>query len=237
MTDRRTEGSPQIYARFAGTLYLIVIAAGMFAQMFIADRIVVNGDAATTAANILAHRSLFQLGFTVYLVEMAAQIAMIVFLYFLLRPVNRSISLIALFFGLTGCIIKTLSRLFYVSPLLVLGDAHYLTVFGAGQLQALGLLLLNLNEQFAGTALGFFGISTLLNGILILRSNFLPRFLGLLSILGGLGWLTFLYPPLGSQLFPYILVVGVFGSISQILWLLVKGVNVERWKERALATA
>jgi hypothetical protein len=235
--NRIIETSPRVYARATGLLYLIVIAAGMFAQMVISDRIVVNGNAAATAANILAHRSMFQLGFTVYLIEMAAQIAMIVLLYLLLRPVNRSIALMALFFGLTGCIIKTLSRLFYIAPLLILGDAPYLTVFGAGQLQALGLLLLDLNEQSAGMALGFFGISTLLNGILILRSNFLPRFLGLLSILGGLGWLTFLYPPLGSQLFPYILVVGVLGSVSQILWLLVKGVNVERWEEWALATA
>ncbi len=237
MSDRMTETSPQIYARLIGLLYLIVIAAGMFAQMFIADRIVVSGDAAATAANILNHKSLFQMGFTIYLIEMAAQIAMTVLLYILLKPVSRSLSLLALFFGLTGCIIKTLSRLFYISPLLVLGDTNYLNTVGAGQSQALALLLLQVNDQAAGMALPFFGLSTLLNGSLIFRSTFLPRFLGLLSILGGLGWLTFLYPPLGSQLFPYILFIGVLGGLSQILWLLVKGVDVERWKERALATA
>jgi len=237
MSDRMTETSPQIYARSIGLLYLIVIAAGMFAQMFIADRIVVSGDAAATAANILNHKSLFQMGFTIYLIEMAAQIAMTVLLYILLKPVSRSLSLLALFFGLTGCIIKTLSRLFYISPLLVLGDTNYLNTVGARQSQALALLLLDVNDQAAGIALPFFGLSTLLNGSLIFRSTFLPRFLGLLSILGGLGWLTFLYPPLGSQLFPYILFIGVLGGLSQILWLLVKGVDVERWKERALATA
>lgn len=237
MMDRKTETSPQTYARATGLLYLVVIAAGMFAQMFVADRIVVHGDAAATAANILAHRSLFQLGFTIYLIEMAAQTAMIGFLYFLLNPVSRSISLVALCFGLTGCIVKTLSRLFYISPLLVLGDTGYLSAFGAEQSQALALLLLRVNDQAAGIALPFFGLSTLLNGSLIFKSTFLPRFLGLVSILGGLGWLTFLDPALGSRLFPYILVIGVLGSVLQILWLLVKGVNVERWNERALANA
>lgn len=237
MMDRMIETSPQTYARATGLLYLIVIVAGMFAQMFIADRIVVDGDAAATAANILAHSPLFQLGFTVYLIEMAAQIAMIVFLYFLLKPVNRSISLMALFFGLTGCIVKTLSRLFYISPLLVLGDTNYLTAFGAEQSQALALLLLGVNDQAAGMALPFFGLSTLLNGSLIFRSTFLPRFLGVLSMLGGSGWLTFLYPPLGYQLFPFILVVGVIGGVSQILWLLLKGVDARQWNKRALEAA
>lgn len=232
MTNQTIDTAPQIHARAAGLLYLIVIAAGIFAQMFIGGRIVVGDDAAATAANILAHRDLFQLGFTAYLIEMASQIAMTVLLYGLLKPVSRSISLLALFFGLTGCIIKTLSRLFYISPLLVLGGAHYLSEFDVDQLQAFALLLLNLNDLAAGMALPFFGFSTLLNGVLILRSTFLPQALGILSMLGGLGWLTYLYPPLGNQFLPYILVIALIGSISQILWLLVRGVNTQRWREK-----
>ncbi len=237
MTNRTTETSPQIYARIAGLLYLIVIAAGIIAEMLISGKIVVDGDAAATAANILTHKNLFQLGFTVYLIEMASQVAQTTLFYILLKPVSRSVSLLALFFGLVGCVIKTLSRLFYIAPLLVLGNIPYLSVFNVEQLQALALLLLNVNNQAAGMALAFFGFSTFLNGYLVFRSNFLPRFLGVLSVIGGLGWLTFLYPPLGLWLYPFIILIALIGSISQILWLLIKGVNVEQWKQRAAMTA
>jgi uncharacterized protein DUF4386 len=157
--------------------------------------------------------------------------------YILLKPVSRNVALLALVFSLIGCTIKTLSRLFYIAPLLVLGNSHYLSVFSTEQLQAMALLLLNVNDQAAGMALAFFGISTFLNGYLVFQSTFLPRILGVLSMLGGLGWLTFIYPPLGNQLFLYILLLGLVGSASQIVWLLAKGVNVGQWQKRALESA
>jgi hypothetical protein len=237
MNTKTTKTSPQVYARVVGLLYLITITAGMIAEMFISGKIVIDGDAAATANNILAHKDLFQLGFTVYLIEMASQVAQTVIFYVLLKPVSRSIALLALFLGLVGCIIKTLARLFYIAPLLILGGASFLDVFNAKQLQALALLLLNVNGQAAGMALAFFGFSTFLNGYLIVKSTFLPRILGVLSVVGGLGWSTFLYPPLGYLLFSYIMVIALLGSVSQILWLLFKGVNVDRWKRSAAASA
>ena len=231
MKTRTLETSPQVYARSYALLYLVVIAAGIIAQMVIGGKIIVDGDAVTTANNILANKDLFQLGFTLYLIEMTCQIALSVLFYILLKPVNRNIALLALVFSLVGCTIKTLSRLFYIAPLLVLGNSPYLTIFSAEQLQALALLLLNVNYQAAGIALAFFGVSTFLNGYLVFRSAFLPRILGVLSMLGGLGWLTFLYPSLGNQLFMYLLLLGLIGSVSQILWLLTRGVNVEKWNE------
>lgn len=106
MTERIARSSPQLKARLAGGFFLVTILLGVFAQGFIAERLVVSGDAAATAANILAHRGLFQLGFTVYLIEMACQIATVALFYVLLRPVSKSVALSAAFLELTGCVIK-----------------------------------------------------------------------------------------------------------------------------------
>ena len=155
--------------------------------------------------------------------------------YDLLKPAGRSVSLVAALLGLTGCIIKTLSRLFFIAPLFILGGVHYLTVFSAEQLQALALLFLRVNDHGAGIALAFFGFYALLNGYLIIRSTFLPRILGVFSVVAGVGWLTFLYQPLGYRLFPYIAALGILGAALLMLWLLVFGVNEQRWKEQASA--
>jgi hypothetical protein len=235
MTERTTEMSPRLKARITGVFYLLTMLTGIFAQGFVSGRLVVDGDAAATATNILMHKSLFQLGFAVYLIEMACQIAMTALFYDLLKPVSRSLSLLAAFLGLTGCVIKTLSRLFFIAPLFVLGGAHYLSVFSAEQLQALALLFLKVNDHGAAIALVFFGFSAPLQGYLIVRSTFLPPILGVLGIFGGLGWLSFLYPPLGYRLFPYIAVLGLLGAVLLVLWLLVFGVNEQRWKEQASA--
>jgi hypothetical protein len=233
MTERTKESSLRLMARIAGALYLITILTGIFSAGYVSGRLVVNGDATATAANILAHRGLFQLAFAVYLIEMACQIALTALFYDLLKPAGRSVSLVAAFLGLTAGIIKTLSRLFFIAPLFILGGSHYLNVFSAEQLNALALLFLKVNDKGAGIALVFFGFYALLTGYLIIKSTFLPRILGVLSVVGGLGWLTFLYPPLGSRLFPFIATFAILGAASLILWLLVFGVNEQRWKEMA----
>ena len=235
MVGRLEETSPRLKARITGAFYLLTILTGIFAQGFVSGKLVVDGDAAATATNILTHRGLFQLGFAVYLVEMACQIAMTALFYDLLKPAGRSVSLLAAFLGLAGCVIKTFSRVFFIVPLFVLGGAHYLSAFSAEQLQALALLLLKVNDRGAAIALVFFGFYALLQGYLIIRCKFLPRILGVLSVLGGLGWLSFLYLPLGYHLFPYIAALGLLGSVLLILWLLVFGVNEQRWKEQARA--
>ena len=235
MMERIAETSPRLKARIAGVLYLLAMLTGIFAQGFVSGSLVVDSDAAATATSILAHRGLFQLGFAVYLIEMACQIAVTALFYDLLKPAGRSVSLLAAFLGLTGCIIKTLSRLFFIAPLFILGGAHYLSVFSTEQLQALALLFLKVNDHGAAIALVFFGFYALLTGYLIVRSTFLPRILGVLSILGGLGWMSFLYQPLGYRLFPYLAALGILGAASLILWLLVFGVNEQRWKEQANA--
>jgi len=237
MTERIREASPRLKARITGVFSLLTILTGIFAQGFVSGRLVVDGDAAATATNILAHRGLFQLGFAVYLIEMACNIAMTALFYDLLKPAGRTVSLVAAFLGLAGCVIKTFSRVFFIVPLFILGGAHFLSVFSAEQLQALALLSFKVNDRGAQMALVFFGFYALLTGYLIIRSAFLPRILGVLSVLGGLGWLSFLYLPLGRLLFPYAVSVALLGAFALIVWLLVRGVDEQRWKEQARAAA
>ena len=245
MTSRITPSSPRFLARMIGLFFLLTILAGIFAQGFVSEKLIDFSDAAATATNILAHRGLFQLGFTVYLIEMACQIATVALFYVLLRPVSKSVALSAAFLELTGCVIKTFARVFFIVPLFVLGGTNssapggvsVLSGFSTQQLQGLALLLLKVNDQGAAMALAFFGFSTVLNGYLIFRSTFLPRFLGVLGMISGLGWLTFLYPPLGYRAFLFAALIGLLSSAVTIFWLLVFGVNEQRWKEQASAAA
>jgi Domain of unknown function (DUF4386) len=234
-TGRLADMSPKAKARLVGALLLFTIVAGGFAQGLIAGRLIVAGDAAATAVNILTHESLYRLGFAIYLVEMSCQIAMTVLLYDLLKPVSRSVSLLAAAFGLTGCTIKALSRLFFFAPLLVLGGAPYLSVFDPRQLQALAFFSLRVNYATETIAVVFFGLYALAKGFLVFKSTFLPRILGVLGAIGGLGWMTYLYEPLAVRLQSYIVGVAVIGALIMVLWLLVKGVDEQRWKEAAAA--
>jgi hypothetical protein len=234
-TGRLTEMSPKAKARLAGALFLITIVAGGFAQGYIAGSLIVSGDATATATNILAHQPLYRLAFATYLIEMACQIAMTVLFYELLKPVSKSVSLLAATFGLVGCTIKTLSRLFFFAPLLVLGGAPYLSVFDPKQLQALAYLSLRMNYIAETIAVVFFGLNTVVMGYLLFRSTFLPRWLGVLSIVGGLGWMIYLYEPVAHRLESYIVGVGVIGALVTVVWLLVYGVNEQRWYEQSNA--
>ncbi|HKA57565.1 MAG TPA: DUF4386 domain-containing protein [Gemmatimonadales bacterium] len=193
--------------------FLITIVAGIIAQMFISQRL-------GTAAEIAANPGLFSLGFTIYLVEMAAQITMTVLFYQLLKPVHQGAALLSTVFGLVGCTIKTLARLFYIVPLVVV-QGHS---FSGDQVNSLVLLLLTIDDRGAALALPFFGLSTVIQGWLIVRSTYLPRWLGTLTIVGGAGWLAFLWPPLGYAAFPFIALLALVGSVAMIYWFLVRGI-------------
>jgi hypothetical protein len=229
------EASPRLRARIAGVFYLLEMLTGGFALLFVGPRLFVSGDAAATATNILAHQSLFQLGFAANVIQFACYVAVTGLFYDLFKPVNRSLSLLAAFFSLVGCTIGAVSCLFELAPMAVLGGAPYLNVFKVEQLQALALMFLKLYAQCFNLSFVFFGFYCLLIGYLILRSSFLPRILGAGMTLAGLGWLTFLLPALTHLLSPYILAAGL-GEIALTLWLLVASVNAERWNYQAGAT-
>jgi hypothetical protein len=218
--------------RITSVVYLLYFLTAILAQFFMSG-LVVSGDAAATANNILAHQPLFRLGLATGLIATAFYIAVTALFYDLFRPVNRSLSLIAALFSLVGCAIQAFGSLFQLAPLVVLGGGPYLSVFNVEQLRALALMFLGLQAQSASICLVFFGVYCFLIGCLIFRSAFLPRILGVLMAFAGLGWLTFLSPPLADYLSPPILVLGFLAELSLCLWLLVRGVNVPRWKQQA----
>lgn len=234
MMERIAESSPRSLARMAGVSQLLEALTATFGQVFVLGRFVVSGNAAATAANILGHERLFRLGFASSLIGVIFHIAWALLLYDLLKPVNRRLSLFAVFVILVGCAIQALASLFYLAPLLVLGGGSSLSAFTADQLQALAYMFVRLNGYAFNTYLVFFGLWCVLIGFLIFRSTFLPRVLGVLLAISGLGWMIYLVPPLAIRLFiPYIAGASALGEIPLELWLIVMAVNAERWKEQA----
>ncbi|MBZ5654860.1 MAG: DUF4386 domain-containing protein [Acidobacteriia bacterium] len=236
LTQRIAAASPRLKARVAGVFYLVTILTRMFVEIFVRNRLVVSDDAAATATNIMAHEPLWRLGFAGDIIAFASYIALTALLYELFKPVNRSVSLGAAFFSLVACAVQAMSSLFHLAPLVLLGGSPYMSVFTAEQSQALALVFLRLRAAaYHNIGLVFFGLYLLLVGILILRSTFLPRILGVLMALAGLSYVLFLSPPLVRSLQPYILVFPGVGQISLTLWLLVIGVNAQRWTQQANA--
>jgi uncharacterized protein DUF4386 len=237
MTKPILELSPRSTARMAGGLWWLCIVAGIVGFAAGAPLIVAN-DATATAVNILAKESSFRLGFAADLVSGLSYVGVTALLYYVLKPVSRSLSLLAASFGLAGVAIGGASWVIHLAPLLLLHGDQYLTVFTTSQLQALSLTALKLQLQVFPIGIVFFGIQCISIGYLVARSTFLPQILGLLLAIGGTCYLiasfaNFLAPSFGPHLVPFIMPVGLIGEGSLGLWLLVKGVNVQRWNEQA----
>ena len=236
MTVQITETSTRFKATMAGACQLLEALTAGFGEVIVLDRLVVSGNAAATAANILGHERLFWLGFATSLIGVAFHITWALLMYELLRPVNRSISLLAAFVILVGCAIQALTSLLYLAPLLILHGGSSFSAFTAEQMQALALMFLKLNQYAYNIDLVFFGLWCVLTGYLVFRSTFLPRILGVLLAISGLGYMIYLYPPLAYHLFmPYLAAASALGEIPLELWLMVMGVNEQRWKEQVSA--
>src|SRR5213080_4812607 len=237
MTQSNTELSPLAKARAAGGLWWLCIISGMVGFVVGAPLIVAN-DATATATNILAKESLFRFGFAADLISGVSYVGVTAFIYYLLRPVSKSLSLVGAFFGLAGVAIGGASWVIHLAPLLLLHGDQYLTAFTTSQLQAMSLAALKLQLEVFPIGMVFFGIQCISIGYLVARSTFLPRILGILLAIGGTCYViasfaNFLTPSFGPRLVPFIMPVALIGEGSLGLWLLVKGVNVERWKEQA----
>jgi hypothetical protein len=227
--------TPRVQARTAGFFWLMTFVTGIVA-LLTGGRLVVERDAAVTASNILANESLFLLGGAANLVATLCYVAVTLFLYQLFKPVNENLARLGVFFSLVGCAIGGFSGFFDFAPLLLLKNSPYLSVFSVDQLEALSLLFLQLRVKAGNIGLVFFAFHCLLTGVLILKSTFVPRPVGALMVLAGLGWMTFVWPPLAASLMPYNLLPGMLGEGSLTLWLLVMGVNVEKWRDQAGTT-
>jgi hypothetical protein len=234
-TEQVVEASPRFTARMAGAMYLLSIVAGVVAVLLVGGALLVDGNAGVTAGNILTHETLVRVSAASFLVGVACYVAVTALLYGLLRPVNRILSLLAAFFSLVGCSLWAVGSLFQMAALAILRDRGSSNAFTVEQAQALALSFLNLYSQALSIGIVFFGFYCLLIGYLIFRSTFLPRIVGALLALTGVGYLTYLYPPLQHALSAYLPVSNLLGEGALTLWLLVVGVNAQRWKEQARA--
>ena len=233
MTQAITEWSPKAKARLAGVFEALEGFTSTFGQVTVLGRLLVVGNASTTAANILQHETLFRWGFASSLLAVAFHLGWGFLFYQLFRPVNRSVSFCAVLVILIVCALQAVTALLYLAPLLVLTAGSSLSALTQEQLEALAYMFLKLNGLAFDTDLVFFGLWCVLTGYLIFRSTFLPRILGVLLAIDGLGWTTYMWPPLGHSLFPAIAVACGLAEIPLQLWLLIFGVNNERWKAQA----
>ena len=225
--------SPHSRARATGVVYLLYFLIAILSALAapsISGLGGLSGDAATTARYIEGHVAAVQLALALGLVSTGFYVALMVLFYQLLKPVSRTLALLAMVFGLVGCAMTAVGTLFQAAPLLVLGGHAYLGPFEATQLQALALLFLNVSGQAGTVALFFFGLFQVVLGYLIVRSTFLPRVIGVLIAVAGVGWLLYLAPPVASALTTYLEVLGFVAEASFMLWLLVKGVDSARWE-------
>jgi Domain of unknown function (DUF4386) len=233
MTQRAKEWSPRAKARLAGVFEALEGFTSSWGQVAVLGKLLVVGNAAATAGNILEHETLFRWGFVSSLLGVAFHLVWGFLFYQLFRPVNKSVSLCAAFVILITCALQAVTALLYLAPLLVLTAGSSLSALTQQQLQALAYMFLKLNGLAFDTDLVFFGLWCVLTGYLIFRSTFLPRILGVLLAIDGLGWITYMWPPLGHYLFPAIAVACGLAEIPLQLWLLIFGVNNERWKAQA----
>jgi hypothetical protein len=239
MADRLAESSPSLKARTAGAFWMITTVGSLFDFLYVGGKINVPGNAAATMHNIVALESLRRLGFAANLVGDVAYVAVIVLLYELLKPVNRSVSLAAAFLGLVGCTIGAVDGIFGLAPLAILGAAPHAGGFNAQQIQELVFLFRRLGGEGAAISMVFFGFYCVLIGGLAFSSTFIPRLVGVAIAIAGVSYLTNSFTSILSLWLPSILygkvLYGGIGEIVFALWILLFGVNASKWRIRAAA--
>jgi hypothetical protein len=243
--NTNTYSSLRNTARLAGVLYLVIIMAGLFAEMAVRSNLIVAGDAAATAENIMTSESLFRMGFVSDLAMIMADVAIALLFYVLLKPVSNVLALMAAFFRLAQAAILGINLLNMFFALQLLGGADYLGTLGAEQSNALALMFLDAHAAGYRLALVFFGFSILILAYLLVKSEHFPRILGY-----GMFMASLIYVADSAAYFMLsnyadveavfdILLSGpvVIAELSLCVWLLWKGVKVQQQDTRTLAPA
>lgn len=239
MTVSKQEFSPQPYARAGGLAYLIIIVAGALGELFIRNKLIVSGNPAATAHNIAASPLLWRIGIAGDLVMHVCDLIVAMVYYTLFKRVNKQLALLALLFGMIQTAVLVANKMNLMMPFFLSGNEAYLKAFNTEQLQAWSYLSIKVHGYGFGIGLIFFGFECLVDGYLIFKSGFLPKLLGVFIFIAGLCYLLhsfilILFPAVADKVLMVILAPVFVAELSMCLWLLIKGVNLTKWNERAV---
>lgn len=237
---QNNETSPQTYARIGGIFYLLIIVLGIFYEMIVRDSILVPGDSMATMASLKQNEFLWRLGIIAEFLSSIISIGLVLIMYRLTQLVNKDLAMLAAFFNLAGVTIQTVYIVQLVEALFPIGASSYLQAFTPEQLSAMISLSTKSHVFGFGIALLMFAPYFLLTGYLIYKSVYLPRFVGILYIISGAGYLInsvilILAPQFSGMVFMVIVLPVFIGEISLSLSLLIKGVNEEEWNKYSSA--
>jgi hypothetical protein len=217
-------------ARITGVLYLIIIISGLFSEMFVRSGIIVHNDFQATANNILEKESLFRVGFISDMIMVMSDVGVALLLYILLKPVSKGLSMLAAFFRLAQATVIGLNLLNFFMPLLILGNSEHSQSFSVEQLNSLSSLFLEAHTYGYLISGVFFGFSCIFLGILIFRSIYFPKWLGILVASAGASYLidsvtNFLAPGFATYSEYLVISIAVVSELSLCLFLLIKGLK------------
>lgn len=228
------ETSLKTYSRAVGIFLILTILGGWFGEMYVPS-LMMTGDAATTAAQLRLNEGLFRLGFAAYLVEAFSDVVLAWLFYVLLKPVHRDLALLSAFFGIVSMSLFAVTKMFYFSAPLLL-KSRYLTAFSPEQLDAFSSAFLALYAGLSGLFMLFYGTGWILRGWLTFKSGYLPRFLGVLMVAAGSGFvaknITKVLAPAYSH--DMLLAPMFLNAVVLAIWMLVRGVDQNKW-DRATA--
>ena len=218
-------------ARIAGAVYLSMVLTAPFSLIYVPSKLIVRGNAAGTADNILSHETMFRLSIMGDLVGQVIFICLAIALYRLLRDVNKTWAWLMVSFVLVSAAVGFLNTLNNVAALILFRGGEFLTVFDAAQREALGMLFIRLHSQGQFIDEIFWGLWLFPFGLLVFRSGFLPRFLGIWLIIACFAWIALsitaqFFPTHYSAAFAW-LQPAFFAEMAIMLWLLIRGANVK----------
>ena len=236
MEDQTTITSQNKAARLAGLLYLVAMATGLFAEFYVhfPSTLVVIGDAVKTASNIMANERLYRIGIANNIITFAIDVVLILALYVLLRPVNRNLALLAVFFRLVETTVACVAIINYYVAMQFVGDADHLKAFDSNQIQALSILHDTYALTFIIVAI-FLGMGSTIFNYLLFKSGYIPKVLAAWGIFSSLLLLIsqfaiIIFPEVEKTIIPACYGPIAIDEIALGCWLLFKGTNIPKMK-------